>query len=139
MQAHVQVLFKAGMLPMRTVGEPGVQGAGVTGIQGMGVRPPKAAVVAAATVGLARDVHIPNEGIFTIGLLSIIVAAGVPQKVLLVGNTLSAPGASPNGHINMAPETTSWGIVTPPSRSPFRPNCLLSKSFRLPVLLIILN
>ena len=30
----VEVLFRAGLLPIMTVGEPGVQGAVVTGMQG---------------------------------------------------------------------------------------------------------
>src|SRR5438270_12945776 len=50
---HWNVLFRAGMPPIRTVGEPGAHGAGVTGIQGTGVRIPRAAAVAAATAGLA--------------------------------------------------------------------------------------
>jgi hypothetical protein len=52
---HFDVLFKAGMLATSTVGEPGAQGAAVTGTQGIGVKAPKAAAVAAATVGLAID------------------------------------------------------------------------------------
>ena len=107
---HVQVLFKAGILPMSTVGEPGVQGASVLGTHGMGVNTPRAAAVAAATSGLAGDMHIPKEEMFTSGWLSMMVAAGVPSRVSFVGNTLSVPGATPNGHISIAPETTSWGI-----------------------------
>jgi hypothetical protein len=45
---------------MRTVGEPGTHGAVVAGMHGMGVKTPRAAAVAEATVGLARDVHIAN-------------------------------------------------------------------------------
>lgn len=69
-QVHIslEVLLSAGMLPNSTVGAPGTQGAGVTGIQGIGVSTPNAAAVAAATVGLAGDVHIPNGRILTIGI-----------------------------------------------------------------------
>jgi hypothetical protein len=69
-QVHMslEVSFNAGIFPTSTVGDPGSQGAGVTGTQGMGVNTPKAAVVAAATVGLARLVHIPKGGIFTMGM-----------------------------------------------------------------------
>jgi len=71
MPAHVHisvdVLSRVGMLASITVGAPGVQGATVTGMQGMGVSTPNAAVVAAATAGLAGDMHIPNGMIFTIG------------------------------------------------------------------------
>src|SRR5437870_4664119 len=57
---HLEVLFNAGIGPIITVGEPGAQGAGVTGTQGIGVSTPRAAAVAAATIGLASDWHIPN-------------------------------------------------------------------------------
>jgi hypothetical protein len=103
---HIEVLLSAGMPPIRQVGEPGVQGA-VTGMHGMGVRTPRAAAVAAATVGLAIDMHIPNGGILTIGAQSMIVAAGAPAMVLFVGRTLRVEGAMPNEHIIMAPVVTS--------------------------------
>lgn len=54
------MLLRAGKGPMVTVGEPGIQGAVVTGIQGIGVKTPNAAAVAEATVGFARDVHMPK-------------------------------------------------------------------------------
>ena len=66
---HLHVLFTAGFPPTNTVGEPGAQGAAVTGTHGCGVRTPIAAAVAAATCGFAMDVHIPNGIIFTIGWL----------------------------------------------------------------------
>jgi hypothetical protein len=56
------------MFPMSTVGDPGVQGAAVTGIQGIGVRTPRAAAVAEATVGFAMELHMPNGMIFTMGM-----------------------------------------------------------------------
>jgi hypothetical protein len=46
---------------------PGIQGATRTGTQGIGVRTPSAAVVAAATVGFERDVHIMKPVIFLKG------------------------------------------------------------------------
>jgi hypothetical protein len=70
-------LFSEGLFPIITVGEPGAQGAGVTGIQGIGVSTPKAAAVAAATVGLAMDWHMAKGMIFNIGMLSMMVAAGI--------------------------------------------------------------
>lgn len=45
---------------MVTVGEPGIQGAVVTGMQGIGVKTPNAAAVAEATVGFAGDEHMPK-------------------------------------------------------------------------------
>ena len=50
-----------------TVGEPGVQGAGITGIQGIGVITPIAAAVAEATVGFASEEHMPKGGILAMG------------------------------------------------------------------------
>src|SRR5262249_10136055 len=111
MQVQVQVLFKAGMPPSITVAEPGTQGATVLGMQGMGVRTPRAAAVAEATVGLASDMHMPNVGIFTIGLLSMIFAAGAPIMVLFAGRTLRALGATPNEHIIIDPAVTNIGII----------------------------
>jgi hypothetical protein len=50
-QAHIhfEVEFSAGLPPIVTVGEPGVHGATVLGMQGWGVKTPNAAAVAAAT------------------------------------------------------------------------------------------
>ena len=67
MQLQVEELVSAGWLPIVTVGEPGDQGALVTGMQGWGVRTPRAAAVAAATCGLDGLVHIPKVGMFIIG------------------------------------------------------------------------
>ena len=46
---HFDESFKAGMLPIMTVGEPGTQGATVLGTHGMGVNTPSAAEVAEAS------------------------------------------------------------------------------------------
>ena len=67
MHMHLLVLFSAGMLAINTVGAPGTHGAGVAGTHGMGVRTPNAAVVAAATLGFAIELHIPNGMMFNIG------------------------------------------------------------------------
>ena len=65
---HLEESFNAGMLAIRTVGAPIIQGAAVMGVQGIGVRTPLAADVADATAGLAIDMHITKPGIFTYGL-----------------------------------------------------------------------
>lgn len=67
MHMHFELLFKAGKLLSKTVGEPGTQGATVTGMQGIGVSTPNAAAVAAATIGFASEVHMPNGAILTMG------------------------------------------------------------------------
>jgi hypothetical protein len=110
MHIHLLVLFKVGMLASSTVGAPGTHGAGVLGMHGMGVNTPKAAAVAAATVGFAGELHIPNGKIFTIGLLSIIFASGVPVKTMLAGSTISELGAAPKLHCSIAPIQTCCAI-----------------------------
>ncbi len=107
-QLHInlQLLFTAGMLPISTVGEPGTHGAAVTGMQGMGVRTPSAAAVAAATIGLDTELHMPKGATFTMGLLSMMFAAGVPVMVRFTGSTDSTPGAKPKLHCKAAPVDT---------------------------------
>jgi hypothetical protein len=70
LHTHLLVLFKAGMPPMVTVGDPGVHGAGITGTHGCGVSTPDAAAVAVMTAGFVGALHMPNGGIFAIGLKS---------------------------------------------------------------------
>jgi hypothetical protein len=94
------------MLAIRTVGEPGTHGAGITGMHGIGVNTPNAAAVADATVGFANDEHMPNGIMFTIGLLSMMLASGVTVSVLFAGNTTSELGAAPKLHCNIAPMHT---------------------------------
>lgn len=102
----------AGILAISTLGLPGVQGAGVTGIQGMGVSTPSAAVVAAATAGFAKELHIPKGKILTKGLLSIIFAAGFLSVITrLVGKTIKDEGAKPKEHCNSAPIQSCCPIV----------------------------
>jgi hypothetical protein len=104
---HFEELLRAGILDTSTVGEPGAQGAAVTGIHGIGVSAPSAAAVAAATVGLAMELHIPKGKMFTIGLLSMILAIGMAVITRFNGNTMSVPGARPNEHCKVAPPHTS--------------------------------
>jgi hypothetical protein len=76
-------------------------------MQGMGVSTPRAAAVAEATAGLAGHMHIAKEGMFTSGMLSMIVADGWTLVVLrLIGSTVKTPGAIPNEHVRMAPLQT---------------------------------
>ena len=111
LQLHMEELFNAGWPPSITVAAPGAQGATVTGIQGIGVKTPKAAAVAEATVGFEGDMHMPNGGMFTVGLLSMMLAAGAPIMVLLAGSTLSALGAAPKVQAIMQPEVTKSAIT----------------------------
>lgn len=111
MHINLQLLFNAGIFPTNTLGEPGNQGAGVTGTQGMGVNTPKAAAVAAATAGLASDVHIPKGGMFRMGLLSMMLAMGkLVMRTRFTGNTTNGAGVMPNTHFNIAPAHTANAI-----------------------------
>ncbi len=109
---HLEAFVRAGMLPIITLGQPGIQGAAVAGIQGIGVNTPRAAAVAAATIGLEGLMHIANGTMFMNGFESIILAAGItPPKTLLIGGTISVEGAAPNEQAKPAPIVTNVGIM----------------------------
>ena len=55
-------------------GSGGDHGSAVAGTHGAGVNTPSLAAVAAATAGLAGELHIPNVLIFVIGTKSLTVA-----------------------------------------------------------------
>ena len=96
-------LFNVGIFPKSTFGLPGTHGAMVMGIHGMGVKTPNAAAVAAATIGFAILMQVPNGKIFIKGLLSIMLAAGIGVKTRFVGKTTKLDGAAPNVHFRLAP------------------------------------
>lgn len=107
-QTHIALspITMPGPLPTMTVGQLGIQGEVTTGIQGIGVKTPKAAAVAAAVVGFAREEHIPNGIIFITGAKSIMPATGILQaSTLFVGKTTSDEGATPKEHMHIAPFT----------------------------------
>src|SRR5579871_2013392 len=110
MHMSLALLSSAGMLPISTVGAPGTQGAGVAGTQGIGVNTPRAAAVAAATVGFAGDEHMPKGMILTSGLLSMMFASGVLVSTRLAGNTTRLLGAAPKLHCNIEPMFTCKAI-----------------------------
>jgi len=86
-------------------GAIGIHGAGTTGTQGIGVSAPSAAAVAAATVGLASDWHMPNGAMFAPGATSVMVATGRPSTIGRGATTESVDGASPKLHMIIAPDT----------------------------------
>ena len=113
-QLHFDELSSAGWLPISTVGDPGTHGAGVTGTHGIGVSTPEAAAVADATVGFAKLLHMPNGGMLTIDMWSMIVAAvSELDDVRLVGRTLSADGVAPKEHVMRALVVTCSAIAPP--------------------------
>jgi hypothetical protein len=71
MHINFELLFNAGILPINTVGEPGAQGATVLGTQGPGVKTGPFQLV-----GFDGELHTPKGKILTMGLLSMMVAAG---------------------------------------------------------------
>jgi hypothetical protein len=111
MHINVQELLSAGKFPRSTVVDPGVQGLGVLGTQGIGVKTPKAAAVADATVGFAGEVHMPKGIMLVMGMLSMILASGVWVKTLFLGRTTSELGAAPKLHCNIAPMHTNRLII----------------------------
>lgn len=107
---HIQteLLLSAGMFLIITVGDPGAQGAVVTGTQGACVTVPSDEAMMAITAGFVGALHITKDGILTIGLLSIMFAAGIPLAfTAFVGKTLSGIGAEPKVHCIKAPVVTS--------------------------------
>ena len=112
-QFNLQVLFSAGMPRNNSVGDPGAHGAGSVGVQGMGVKTPSAAVVAAATAGFASEVHMMNGGTLTNGMLSMMFALGGPSLSTWGEVTASVEGPVPNVHCIIAPIHTSCAIRFP--------------------------
>src|SRR5271156_1177557 len=113
-QIHIscETLSSEGKFPSKTVGAPAIHGAGVAGMHGIGVNTPRAAVVAAATVGLASDVHIPKGMMLVIGIWSMMFASGTMLVItLLVGNTTRELGAMPKLHCIIAPIQTCRGMT----------------------------
>jgi hypothetical protein len=73
-------------------------------MHGMGVSTPSAAAVAAATAGLAGQVHMPKDMMFTMGTWSMMFAAGMLLVFMrLAGNTTRLLGAMPKVHCRVAP------------------------------------
>lgn len=112
-------MSKAGALHNITVAAPGTHGAGVAGMQGIGVKTPNAATVAAATMGLDGDWHIPKGGILTIGLWSRMLAAIMLLVTTVFGVGINELGATPKLHFIMAPIHVCIGILRSLSLSLF--------------------
>jgi hypothetical protein len=102
MHMHLDVALRAGTPPIFTVGEPGAQGAVITGTHGTGVSTPEAAVVAVATAGFVGVMHMPKVGMFTKGTMSAIVAAGGPPDItggpFGITTRVLMPGGTARGH-----------------------------------------
>jgi hypothetical protein len=108
---HLEDIVSAGADPTSTVGDPGTQGV-VTGTHGIGVSTPSAADVAAATIGLASELHTPNGRTFAMGAESMMLATGVAPMTRLTGSTIKLLGATPKLHLSVAPMQTTCPIVS---------------------------
>jgi hypothetical protein len=96
-QLHIAPCATAGVPPIKVVALGGFHGPTGAGTHGIGVKTPRAAAVAEATIGFDRLVHIPNGGMLTSGTMSAIVAAGLPSiSTRRIGSTLSGAGEIPN-------------------------------------------
>ncbi len=116
-QKHCAPATTTGMPPTSVCGAIGVHGPAITGTQGIGVSTPSAAAVAAATVGLASDWHMPNGGMFAPVTTSPMLATGRPSTVGRGATTFSVDGANPNVQVIMAPDTAHGlpiGLTGPP-------------------------
>ena len=97
---------------MNTVGFPVVHGAMITGMHGIGVKTPEAAVVAAATVGFEIEEHMPKGKILTIGTLSNILASALEFVITpFTGKTARLDGTAPKEHCICAPVHTCCPII----------------------------
>lgn len=107
--AHMHMLFSLmqGEPLIITVGLPGVQGPAGVGTQAAGVKTPSLAAVAAATIGFRMLLHMGNGGMFTMGAICVMFAAGNPSMVTggPEGVTFNVVGPSPMVHISTAPVT----------------------------------
>jgi hypothetical protein len=111
-QLQVQALSSAGRPPIVTAGDPGTQGEAVAGMQGCGVKTPKAADVAAMTCGLLGLLQRPNGLMFARGAKSMIVAApALVPPAGLAGDAANAEGVAPKLQVRMAPSTTRTAMV----------------------------
>ena len=76
----------------------------MAGMQGIGVKTPMAAAVAAMTSGLVGAEHMPNEVILVKGIKSMMLAFCRPCKnTLRVGVTTSGHGVNPKLQVIKAP------------------------------------
>lgn len=107
----LQLLSRVGNPPVKTDVLPVIQGVTVIGMQGIGTSTPKAAAVAAATIGLLRLVQTPNVGMSAMGVKFMIVPTCVIAVTMAIGVAFNAVGAAPKVHVSTAPVTQICGIT----------------------------
>jgi hypothetical protein len=116
---HVLCAVASGIPLAVATADGGAHGATTLGMHGMGVSTPIAAAVAAATIGLAGLWHIAKGMMFIIGMISVMVAAGMVERV---SGTPGSPcavkteGAMPIVHWSMAPVVRNFGTLASSQR-----------------------
>jgi len=112
--AHVawDALLSAGAFRTRVVGSPGAHGEMLDGMQGIGVRTPRAAAVAPATCGFAMLLHMPNGLMFAMGLLSMMFAGHCAAGFVGLSGTVTISSLVPRPieHVNIEPLHTGMEI-----------------------------
>lgn len=98
-QIILELLFIIGPNFVITVGFAGSHVPTGTGMQGPGVKTPKAAAVKAAVIGFAKLLQTPNGIILRNGTKSMIVPIGPDgPNTIEVGRNTRGVGATPKGH-----------------------------------------
>ena len=105
--SHWDESFRAGTLPMRTVGEAGFHGRGMTGVHGAGVKSTGGGLFVAGFVGLLQS---PKVGMLS-SEKSVITDAGM-FDMRTVGLTDTKTHVVPKEHINAAVLTTACPIIS---------------------------
>lgn len=113
-QLHCEESSSTGAPPIVTPEDPGVQGLS-TGKHGCGAR------LAAATCGLAGELHRPNGGTLLAALSVTTPAAAVADTS--TPEAAKVDGAAPNEHASNAPVDTWLGI----DEAPY-PDCVTAPS-----------
>ena len=133
-QTHIrQDVSGSALIPatVLTLGEPGVQGAGVLGTHGIGVRVPMAAAVAAAVAGKAGERQTPKGGMFAIGLWSRMLPASMYPDFTIFGVAMNVDGAAPIVQRICAEVTACLAKFLPSKRLRLWVDCSPSAAFRL--------
>jgi|TARA_B110000027_G_scaffold21079_1_gene22435 hypothetical protein len=113
-QTHIVLLLASttGWLPIFVFFAPGDQGLTGIGIQEEGTKTGTGPAIF-QFIGFAGDLHCPNAGILTNGIISKIFAIGFvfAVSVLFKGRTIIDFGPAPNEHLIFAPLHTHLAII----------------------------
>lgn len=105
-----------GLPKIFTIGLTGVHGDGTTGTQGIGVKTPLFAMVAANTTGFLIFLHIPKGKMLKHGIKSMTDDDGKKQIVTGEGRGIRGEGAAPKEHLQSPVRITGFPIFPPNSR-----------------------